>query len=1480
MAAANNLVSLLEIKNNINWLKNGVTQAAFLLGLLLLFSSSAFASRSSISFLQIGTEQGLPQSTVNTIFQDSQGFIWIGTYDGVTRYDGYQFVNFKNNPQDPSSISNNVIVSIIEDDEGYLWIATAQNGVNRFNPETGEFKRFLSNQDDFDSLSHPQVTVIHQDIKGRIWIGTNYGLNLYLPDKQAFAHFYHNPLDNQSLPEGPIADIVDDGNGNLWIASSEYLSHFNIEQQVFTTYNQPDTPKQINDLYLDTDNSLWVGTRLDGLYHYRVESGQFVQYQHDPNDRQSLSQNDVRTILRMENGDLWIGTDEGGVNIRRKGANGFLHFVRNSSDTHSLTIDGIWSLFQDSSGLIWVGTAGGGINLTMSFENRLSRLNHNPFDRNSLSHEFVWDIEIDKQGQIWIATRYGIDQYDPDTNTYNHFNEFLDENQQEFNPHVYSLAIDESENLWIGNTQGQLAVYSPKTGTTQIINRRDFPTGYVSYNRIRMIDSDRFGNIWVGTDDGLIKIDQNTREILQDYRFSDQDELGSASVRVMLQDGDGTIWFGTWGQGLLRFDPEFNSVIRFENQTGVENSLSNNNVRSLHKDPNGNLWIGTFNGLNFLSANTIKERAFEFVSYFEKDGLANSSINGISSDINGNLWLSTNKGLSEFSPSDGVFKNYTINDGLTANEFSGNSVARSVEGDIYFGSVNGVTIVNPLSGFPTLIQPQLRITDIQVQGNSLFPKGVAFESQTIELDYEANDVAFEFATLDFRHPDRNQFSYRLVPYNTQWSDPNNLNRAVFTNLDPNKYTFELKALNGDGMEINDKLTVSFVVKPPMWRTWYAYLVYFILLISLLAFYLNKHEKTIQEQKAINEHLRRVDQLKDEFLANTSHELRTPLNGIIGIAESLREGVAGLQNQNTLNHLQMIIDGGKRLAQLINDILDFKKLSHHNLILHRNAVDLYTIANVVVSLLNPLAEEKHLKLINNLPKSLPLLYADENRIQQILHNLLGNAIKYTHEGKVELNASSRGSFVEISVTDTGIGIDESQKEIIFQPFEQATLPDTISNRGTGLGLSVSMQLVEEHGGQLWVDSELNKGSTFYFDIPIWLEDTHQAEQQQSISGIKPVRHLGLPNKKFITRSTKIATESKGHVLIADDDPINLQVLSDLLSMNGFSVESANDGLEAVKLAKKSQFDLAVIDIMMPGLSGYEVCEKLRKNYSPIELPILLLSARNQPGDISAGFAAGANDYVAKPIEREVLLSRIHTLRQLGGLVEAKEQKAHAATLQQACERLGKYFPKQMVNQIVTSDVHNPLVAQRKQITVLFADLSGFTSVSDRFEPEAITDILNSFLGRMGKLIEENGGMLNEILGDGLVVLFGALENMDKVTQAQSAAALALEMQGAMNDLAEDWLEAGFDHNVKLRIGIHQDFATVGNFGSQDIVAFRAVGSGINLAARLENHTEGGRIMVSYPIFAHCRENFEFTELKEITFKGFNHPHRVCHLVKKK
>ncbi len=1449
---------------------------------IFIASQSVFAGRESISFSHIGTEQGLPQSTVNTIYQDSKGFIWIGTYDGLTRFDGYRFTNFKNNPQDLSTLSHNTVVSIVEDKQGFLWVGTAQNGVSRLNPNTGKFTRYLSSQsDDYDSLSSPQVRVIHQDPKGRIWVGTNHGLNLFLPEKNAFAHFLNNPLDNQSLPKGAITDIVDDGEGNLWIGGTGSLAHFDIEQQVFSQFNQLDSPRQINDLYLDTDNSLWIGTKFDGLFHKKQGSRRFDSYRYQEQNADGLSSNNVQAILRVRSGDLWVGTEEGGVSVRRKGDNRFIRFLRNSADQHSLTINDVWSLFQDQSGLIWVGTAGGGINTTMAFENRLSRLTHDPIEKNSLSHEFVWDVEEDKHGYIWFATLNGLDKYNPQDETFVHYSEFSTKQNQTIGNRVQAFTFDNKGRIWFGNQQGQLAVFTPYTNQAKLIYRKGFPRGYVSTNRIRMIEIDRFENIWVGTDDGLLKVSSNTDTIISDYNYTNEEQLSNTLVRTMLQDQDGSIWFGTWNQGLQQFDPEFNTTKTFENIPNNIQSISNNTVRSLYKDSEGNLWIGTFNGLNLLTAEEIQNKTYRFKRFLEKDGLANSAIYSIVGAANGKIWLSTNKGLSEFDPVSLSFTNYSVADGLTSNEFNGNAGIKALDNKIYFGSVNGVSIVNPGAVVTSSFEPKIQFTAVNIHGREYIPAGINYNQQLIELNYKNNDIRLAFAALDFRHPARNLFRYRLKPYDEKWSTAAPTNNAVFTNLDPNLYEFELQATNSDGEWVEQTISLSFIIHPPMWKTWWAKFLYIAGFIGLIGFLLNRQEKSLQEQKAINEHLRKVDQIKDEFLANTSHELRTPLNGIIGIAESLKEGVAGLQNKNTLNHLQLIIDGGKRLSQLVNDILDFKKLSHHNLILQRKAVDLNSIVNVVINLLKPLSTEKKLILTNNISAELPLIYADENRIQQVLHNLIGNAIKYTQKGEVTITATSKNNFVEVCVLDTGIGINGDDLQNIFKPFEQAELKDTISHRGTGLGLSVSSQLVEEHGGEIWAESELGKGSKFYFNIPMWLENEHEIETTKSIQSTKRENvALNKKVKKSIQKPQTSPTKIKAKVLIADDDPINLQVLSDLLIINGYEVESAPDGLQAVELGENNHYDLAIIDVMMPGLSGYDVCKKLRKKYTAIELPILLLSARNQPGDINAGFEAGANDYVTKPIEREILLSRIHTMVLLGGLVEAKQQKEHAATLQQACEKLGKYFPEQMVRQIVTNNNNEQLVAKRKQVTILFADLVGFTSISDRFEPEMITEILNGFLGKMGKLIEANNGVLNEILGDGLVVLFGALDNMSKQEQAMSAAKLALQMQQAMKQLEQQWLEAGIDHNVKLRVGIHQDFATVGNFGSEDIVAFRAVGSGINLAARIESYSKPDKITVSYPIYAQCKDSFEFSPLEEVQFKGFNHPHRVCQLINAK
>jgi two-component system, sensor histidine kinase ChiS len=1452
-----------------------------LIGTLVATSSTALWAKENFTFNHLSVKQGLSQSTVSDILQDKQGFIWIATWDGLNRYDGYQFVSFKSNPRETNSLSDNLITAIIEDAKGNIWVGTAQNGVNRLSPETGEFTRFIASDEDVNSFQIRQVAALYEDSLGTLWIGGVQGLQRYYPEDDRFDTYQHNPLDANSLASGKVNTIIEDKRGNIWIGSDGGLSRYVSATDSFVRYDKPaeatdPVPYLITSLFVDRDDSLWIGSEQQGLFHLAPNAKRFIQHQNNPFEPGSLSNNQVQDVLRADDGKLWIATAGGGLNMLAPNQTQFVTYQQQQGETFALKSNEILSLYQDQSGLMWIGTAGAGVHKFMPRAAVFSRLNHSLIDSNSLSHTFVWDIAEDQEGYIWFATLNGVDEYDPRTDKYNHYRPSLSHPLTISSNRARTLTVDSSGYVWVGSLDGYLDRIDPRTQTTTPVIRDDIYQDRFSGSRIMAMAEDQHRKLWVSTQEGLVRIDIDSMTVVDSFTYSDNESIGNDAVVTMLLTDPRYLWFGTLTSGLQRYDLETGDTINFRFSEINKNSISNNSVKSLHQDQQGNLWVGTSNGLNKLALNDRLAGENNFTSYFESDGLPNSSINGIVGDTTGHLWLSTNNGLSRFNTDTSEFENYAYEDGLSSTEFNDGAALFSSSGIIYFGGVNGATKVDPNNLYKRQYQPSVVINSINIRNYKQLDWYQLKELTSIELDYHQNDITIEFAALDYYQPQKNLFSYRLLGVDPEFTAEAPNHQVTYTNLDPGSYIFEIRGTNSDGVWSEQRRIIQFNIKAPIWGSTFAIISYAVLLVLILIFAIRSHQRKLLEQQAINEHLTRIDRLKDEFLANTSHELRTPLNGIIGVAESLMDGLAGPQDEQTRTNLALIVSSGKRLSHLVDEILDFKKLTYHSLQLNQQTVDIRTLAQLVCTLCKPLIGPRDLVLENRITENTPYVKGDSNRIQQILYNLVGNAIKFTHQGSVTVNAVVSGDALEISVADTGIGIEGEKLLSIFQPFEQLETSNIREQGGTGLGLAVTRKLVELHGGELKVDSTPDRGSRFYFTIPLADEDAKPIstpvieehtidDAEQSIIG-QPL--------------TNIKTQAKDtgyKILVVDDEPVNLRVVSSILTIHGHQVIEAQDGKTALELIRKEQFDLAILDVMMPKISGYDVCREIRRTLSPIDLPVLMLSARNQTRDIIAGLDAGANDYIAKPIDKNVLLARVDTLLMLLEVSKARKELQQVEVLQQTCDRLGRYFPQKLVERIINQKSLEDFASERRLITTLFADLTGFTNLSDRFEAETISNLLNEFIGTMGDLADQYRGVLNEVLGDGLVILFGAPDKMPKEEQVKQSLALAIEMQKSMQQLANKWLEQGLDHNVKMRIGIHQDFATVGNVGSNNFVAYRAIGSGVNLASRLQNHCTPGRVAVTYPVYALTKEQYQFTELTEVTFKGFQHNHRICELI---
>lgn len=608
-------------------------------------------------------------------------------------------------------------------------------------------------------------------------------------------------------------------------------------------------------------------------------------------------------------------------------------------------------------------------------------------------------------------------------------------------------------------------------------------------------------------------------------------------------------------------------------------------------------------------------------------------------------------------------------------------------------------------------------------------------------------------------------------------------------------------------------------------------------------------------------LEKLDQLKDEFLANTSHELRTPLNGIIGIADSLCDGVAGALPPDAVNNLNMISSSGRRLSSLVNDILDFSKIKTNELQLQLQPVDIFAASDVVLALSQPLAAGKNLSLVNEVPRDLPFAQADENRLQQILHNLIGNAIKFSEEGQVKVSAKEVGDRLEISVSDTGIGIDPGKYESIFQPFQQADGSTVRAYGGTGLGLTITKQLVELHGGTIEVTSERGKGSIFTFSLP--KSDKLQDQMVVGASFVPTNKTLNKliddvdPSRQKSNEASTIMpfipiTDENVSILIVDDEPVNLQVLENHLRLAGYEVTKANSGRKAIKIMQSGKkFDLIVLDIMMPGMSGYEVCQKLRKIYPQSDLPVVMLTAKDRVNDLVEGFNVGANDYLTKPFSKDELLSRIRTHLRLN--------RIHRAT--------GKFVPSEFLHSIGRETITDVKLGDQteKVVSVFFSDIRGYTTMAETMSPSDNFQFVNALNGRMGPVIQRNHGFVNQYLGDAIMAIFPK--------NAEDSLRAAIEMQKTLLAYNEDRKNKN-RLPINIGIGMHTGPLIMGIIGDQHRMDAATISDTVNTASRLESLTKhyGATILLSGDSLTQIAEpdKFRLRYLGKVQVKGKNEP----------
>lgn len=847
-------------------MKNISIIAIVLFSWMYIHSINISAQTRELKFEHLTIEEGLSQSTVFTIHQDSKGFMWFGTSDGLNKYDGYKFTVYKPDKHKKKSLSSGYINEIFEDSKKRLWIGTRDGGLNLFDSENECFISLKTMPDNPNSLPDNTVYVVYETSDGALWIATNAGISKmdYENGKFNFTNYKHSPNDSTSLSHNYVRSIYEDKAGFLWIGTfTGGLNKMDRRTGKFTNYqNIPgDTTSiidgQVKAVFEDSYGAIWIGTE-NGLNRFDRKTETFHRYIADVDDLQSISSNPVYSIVEDKWKNLWVGTYGGGLNLYNRKDDSFIHYQNNPSLKTSLIHNRIWDLFIDQSGVLWIGTLGGVSKYDRNKE-KFAHQTYIPGDNNSLSHKWVWAFSEDLSGNIWVGTQKGLSVFDKQTQSFKNYYYNPNDTTSLSHNSVKAIWIDNDGTVWVG-TRGGLNKFMPESKSFLRYENNPNDSTSINHNDVRALLRDHLNNLWIGTLDGGLDLfdEKNNRFIHYSKDHNDTTTISNNAVWTVFEDSKGRLWAGTFGGGLNLFDRETHKFMRFQNTPDCENCISDNNVRSIREDSKGMLWIGTSNGLNRFNPETNEFKIFQ-----ENDGLPNNVVYGVLVDKHDNIWLSTNRGLVNFIPDENEFKTYTEKDGLQSNEFNGGAYYKSKSGQMFFGGINGFNLFYPDSIFDNSYKPNVEITDFLIfnksvpigenaNGRVILSKSIS-ETDQIKLLYTDYSISFEFTALHFSSPKKNQYSYFLEGLDENWIFTGADKRfATYTSLPPGDYTFKVKGSNCDGIWSDDIASVKITVLPPFWNTWWFKLLVAAFIILSGFFWYKARIYRIEAQKRILE----------------------------------------------------------------------------------------------------------------------------------------------------------------------------------------------------------------------------------------------------------------------------------------------------------------------------------------------------------------------------------------------------------------------------------------------------------------------------------------------------------------------------------------------------------------------------------------------------------------------------------------------------
>ena len=1218
----------------------------YLLSILLSYCTSILNGQESkdFFFVNIHKENNLVLTFADCIAQDEEGYIWF-EYDGLTRFDGNKIVTYAAELGEKSPINSNSLSYLLYDEMGSLWVST-KKGLSKFNTNTHAFTNYynshpntigshyisclcLMNENSLfigtstfgayildtktnnlkthlstkskNALSSNHIYKIVKTPIGKYWIATDQGLNLYDPDNQSIQWF----LQGES-----VRDILRGANKNLWVSGYHNKNILELDSesgQLKETHTMPLKLKEKQKkIMIDSEGLLWIAALDMGLYLYNSNKKQLYEVKNSNNIKAQSFPNPTQ-VFEDEDENIWVTTFSKGLYYLDRSINPFLT-VKNSKEFKNRTANSTRYVYQDEEGILW--TSSREFAMLSKYDPKIKEFENYmlpPSNGNNPESDLIWYITDGFKENLFLGTIHnGLVEFDKRTGQFK---------KLKFDPKypdgiksnsVYAILVDSKNNIWIGYSKTGLDKYNPDTGEITHYNS-SLTKNYVSNNSIRCIYEDKNGEMWVGTLNGLNKL-----------------------------------------------DPKSNRFSSFFSERDDPKTLTDNAINDVFEDSGNNLWIATASGFD-----KFDRASGEVVRYTQEDGYAFRNTFKILEDSSGNLWLNGERGLSKFNVLTEEFQNFTKSDGLQNSVYFHNG-AKLKNGNLVFGGDVGLNIFDAddaeldkrlletrITGFKLFNEP------VQAGNDSPLTKVIS-KTDTIQLTYKDKVITIEFGALCFSNPEKVEYAYRLKGFEGEWNYVTNQRMATYTNLRPGDYTFEVKAAK-NGLFNNAKIKELFIsITPPFWKTWWAFVVYMIIIITGMQYYrvllLRKHEKLRNEE---------MEQERLKFFINISHEFRTPLTLMIN---PLHEVSQDLRLSSTLKEkISVAYKSAQKLLQLVTQLQGIRKLEFEKIKLQVRAIDVVEYVKNHSNQFVNLANKKGIDLGFKSDLKKLKAYVDVDKLEKILNNLISNSLKYTNEGgviQVSIETGKNGTLkskvskaikdkktLRIIVEDSGIGISKDQLESIFNRFYQANTNST----GAGIGLNYVKSLVDRHHGEIWVKSNVGTGTKFVVSLPYEKQDYYEEEIDKNPDSIKNKVNSTIIDALEYDLSTELNAGSDGFsndsrsesLLLVEDNKALLSQLKSYLQIR-YKVITAKNGEEGLQKAIKNIPDLIISDVMMPIMDGVEMCTKIKQTEEVCNIPIIMLTAKDLIEDRIMGLETGADAYMSKPFYMEELEVQISNL----------------------------------------------------------------------------------------------------------------------------------------------------------------------------------------------------------------------------------------------